>query len=78
MPEDVILHFHRREISQLLQFLVTANVIPSSSILVTVMMEAIRSSETSVLTRATRRHVPEDGFLQSIIICASFIAVMSL
>jgi hypothetical protein len=25
------------------------------------MMEAIRSSETPVLTRATRRQIPEDG-----------------
>jgi hypothetical protein len=25
-----------------------------------VMMEAMRSSETSILTRATRRHIPED------------------
>jgi hypothetical protein len=32
---------------------VTANVLPSSLIFVTVIMEAIRSSETSVLTRAT-------------------------
>jgi hypothetical protein len=28
------------------------------------MMEAILSSETSVLTRATPRDIPEDGFLQ--------------
>jgi hypothetical protein len=28
-------------------------------------MEAIRSSETSVHTRPTRRHIPEDGFLYS-------------
>jgi hypothetical protein len=28
------------------------------------MMEAIRSSETSVLTNNTRRKIPEDGFLQ--------------
>jgi hypothetical protein len=35
---------------------VTANVVPSSPSLVTLMMEALRSSETSVLTRARRRH----------------------
>jgi hypothetical protein len=32
------------------QLLVTANVVPSSPIPVTLMMEALRSSETSVLT----------------------------
>jgi hypothetical protein len=29
------------------------------------MMEAIRSTETSILTRATRRKIPEGGILQS-------------
>jgi hypothetical protein len=40
--------------------LVTTNV-PSSLILLTLMLEAVRCSETSVLTRATRRHFSVDG-----------------
>jgi hypothetical protein len=48
-----------------LRLLVTANVIPSSPILVTLMMEAIRSSETSVVTRATQRNIAGNGILHS-------------
>jgi hypothetical protein len=43
---------------------VTANVVPSSPILVTLMMDALSSSKTSVLTRVTRRNMPEDGILE--------------
>jgi hypothetical protein len=43
----------------------TANVVPSSPNLVALMMEALRSSDMSVLTRVTRRKSPEDGILHS-------------
>jgi folate-dependent phosphoribosylglycinamide formyltransferase PurN len=60
IPTDTVFHSHRRE--NLKSYI---NFVPSSPIPVILMIVAISSSDTSVLSRATRRNIPEDTILHS-------------
>jgi hypothetical protein len=60
-----IIRVKRIALSSVLQLRVIAKIVLSSLILFTLMMEAICSSETSILTRAKRHNIPEYGILHS-------------
>jgi hypothetical protein len=51
--------------SNLCRLLVAVNDVPSLPILVTLIMQALRSSETSVRTRSTWSTIPREGILHS-------------
>jgi hypothetical protein len=56
---------NKQNLRRLFQLLVVANVVPSLLIPLILMIEAICSSETSVITRPTLPYIPEDGILHS-------------
>jgi hypothetical protein len=54
------------------RLLLTANAVPTSPIIVTLMIEALSSSDTSVLTRATRSNISEDD-VRLLLVMATFL-----
>jgi hypothetical protein len=62
---NVSSNYQSKLLRGVIRLLVTANVVPSLSILVTLMTEKISSSETSAPTKVTRHNIPQDGIHHS-------------
>jgi hypothetical protein len=64
VPEEPIAAiFSVKRMSEVETTLVTANVVSSLLIFITLMAEVISSSEKSIIIRTTRRHIPEESAL---------------
>jgi hypothetical protein len=77
-PTHAAKKHHMAILRSVSRLLVQASVVPSSPMLATMMKEALRSSETSVLTRATRRNAPEEATLHGYYMNVWFIRVVRL
>jgi hypothetical protein len=60
---SIIMETRRVFLHSILRFLFNPNVLTSPTVIL--MIEAIRSPQTSILTTATRRNIPKDDILHS-------------